>query len=212
MGSITAILLNLVLNYFGGRPETVVPTGRLKISDLNAMSREQFIDVVSPAYQGESKLAARVAGQRPFQDAAALRRAMQDELFALPRDEQVALMRSYPSLAGAALQSGDLGENSVIDQAAAGLTFLSEEDQQAFDEVNTAYEEKFGFPLIIAARELTSEQMLAQGWNRLDNSPTQEHAAALLEIAKIANHRLEDKVEDTNPLAVNRTSSMQRLH
>jgi 2-oxo-4-hydroxy-4-carboxy--5-ureidoimidazoline (OHCU) decarboxylase len=100
----------------------------------------------------------------------------------------------------------------VIDQAAAGLTFLSEEDQQAFDEVNAAYEEKFGFPLIIAARELTSEQMLAQGWNRLDNSPTQEHAAALLEIAKIANHRLEDKVEDTNPLAFNRSSSMQRLH
>jgi OHCU decarboxylase len=212
MGSITAILLNLGLNYFGGRPEKVVTTGRLNISDLNAMPRDQFVATVSPAYQGESKLAERVAGQRPFQDAAALRRAMQDELFALPRDEQVALMRSYPSLAGAALHAGDLGENSVIDQAAAGLTFLSEEDQQAFDEVNAAYEEKFGFPLIIAARELTSEQMLAQGWNRLDNSPTQEHAAALLEIAKIANHRLEDKVEDTNPLGITRSSSVQRLH
>jgi OHCU decarboxylase len=212
MGSITAILLNLGLNYFGGPGETVVASGRLKISDLNAMSREQFISTVGPAYQGQSGLAERVAGQRPFEDAAGLRRALQDQLFALSRDEQVRLMHSYPSLAGAALRAGDLGENSLMDQAAAGLTFLSEEEQEAFDEVNTAYKEKFGFPLIIAARELTSEQMLEQAWNRLDNSPTQEHAAALLEIAKIANHRLADKVEDTNPLALIRSSNMQRLH
>jgi uric acid transporter len=212
MGSITAILLNLGLNYFGGPGETVVASGRLKISDLNAMSREQFISTVGPAYQGQSGLAERVAGQRPFEDAAGLRRALQDQLFALSRDEQVRLMHSYPSLAGAALRAGDLGENSLMDQAAAGLTFLSEEEQEAFDEVNTAYKEKFGFPLIIAARELTSEQMLEQAWNRLDNSPTQEHAAALLEIAKIANHRLADKVEDTNPLGLIRSSNMQRLH
>jgi uric acid transporter len=212
MGSITAILLNLGLNYFGGPGETVVASGRLKISDLNAMSREQFVSTVGPAYQGQSGLAERVAGQRPFEDAAGLRRAMQDQLFALSRDEQVRLMHSYPSLAGAALRAGDLGDNSLMDQAAAGLTFLSEEEQEAFDEVNTAYQEKFGFPLIIAARELTSEQMLEQAWNRLDNSPTQEHAAALLEIAKIANHRLEDKVEDTNPLGLIRSSNMQRLH
>ena len=212
MGSVTAILLNLGLNYFGGLREVIAATARLKISDLNAMSRELFIATVGPAYQGQSGMAERVAGQRPFEDAAGLRRAMQDELFALPRDEQETLMRSYPSLAGAALRTGDLGESSLMDQAAAGLTFLSEEEQQAFDEVNAAYQEKFGFPLIIAARELSSEQMLEQAWNRLDNSPTQEHAAALLEIAKIANHRLADKVEDTNPLGLIRSSNMQRLH
>ena len=212
MGSVTAILLNLALNYFGGPGEVMAVTGRLKISDLNAMPRETFISTVGPAYQGQSGMAERVAGQRPFEDAAGLRRAMQDQLFALSRDEQVALMRSYPSLAGAALHAGDLGESSLMDQAAAGLTFLSEEEQEAFDEVNAAYQERFGFPLIIAARELSSEQMLEQAWNRLDNSPTQEHAAALLEIAKIANHRLEDKVEDTNPLGLVRSSNMHRLH
>ena len=109
-------------------------------------------------------------------------------------------MQSYPSLAGEELLAGDLGQNSVVDQAAAGLTFLGEEEQEAFTEVTQAYREKFGFPLIIAVRELSSEQVLEQAWHRLDNSPTQEHAAALLEIAKIANHRLEDVVEDTTPL------------
>ena len=51
-------------------------TARLKISDLNAMSRELFIATVGPAYQGQSGMAERVAGQRPFEDAAGLRRAM----------------------------------------------------------------------------------------------------------------------------------------
>jgi OHCU decarboxylase len=212
MGSITAIILNLALNYYGGPGEAVAAAGRLKISALNAMSPEQFVSTVGPAYQGQSGIAERVAGQRPFEDAAGLRRALQDQLFALSRDEQVALMRSYPSLAGAALHAGDLGKSSLMDQAAAGLTFLSEEEQEAFDEVNIAYQQKFDFPLIIAARELSSEQMLEQAWNRLDNSPTQEHAAALLEIAKIANHRLADTVEETNPLGLIRSSNMQRLH
>ena len=54
--------------------------------------------------------------------------------------------------------------------------------------------------------------MLEQAWQRLDNSPTQEHVAALLEIAKIANHRLEDAVEDTTPMGSIRAASMARLH
>ena len=137
---------------------------------------------------------------------------MQDELFSLPAGRQPALMQSYPPLAGEELRAGELGEYSIIDQAALGLTFLSEEQQDAFAEVTRAYQEKFGFPLIIAARELSSEQVLEQAWNRLDNSPTQEHVAALLEIAKIANHRLEDAVEGTTPMGSIRAASMARLH
>ncbi|MGI8681918.1 MAG: 2-oxo-4-hydroxy-4-carboxy-5-ureidoimidazoline decarboxylase [Mycobacteriales bacterium] len=212
MGSVAAILLNLLLNHFGGRGDEVTVARRLSADDLNRIPREQFVAAISPAYQGETSIAGQVADERPFDDASAMRRALQERLLALPREEQVALMRSYPSLAGAELQSGDLGENSVIDQAAAGLTFLSEEDQTAFDEVNEAYQRRFGFPLIVSARDLSAEQVLTQAWNRLDNSPAQEHATALLEIAKIANHRLADRVEDTNPLGARRTASMQRLH
>ena len=211
-GSIAAIVLNLFLNYWGGRRDEVQAGHRVNIDTLNSMSREKVVATVAPVYQGEAGIAEAVADRRPFTDANALRAAMQDQLFALPRDRQTALMHSYPSLAGEELLAGDLGENSVVDQAAAGLTFLSEDEQKAFTEVNRAYREKFGFPLIIAVRELSSEQVLEQAWHRLDNSPTQEHAAALLEIAKIANHRLEDVVEDTNPLGRTHSAGLQRVH
>jgi OHCU decarboxylase len=212
-GSIAAILLNLLLNYFGGRPDSVKDVGaRVSIEELNAMPHERFVSLVGPAYQGEAGIASAVADQRPFLDANELRAAMQERLFSLTEEQQTELMRSYPPLAGPDLLSGELGERSVMDQAAAGLTFLGEEDQVAFTEVNQAYLDKFGFPLIVAARELTSEQVLEQAWHRLDNSPRQEHAAALLEIAKIANHRLEDAVEGTNPIGLARTAARQGVH
>jgi len=176
------------------------------------MTREDFVATVAPAYQGTSAIAEAAADRRPFIDANALRAAMQDELFSLPAAQQDRLMQSYPALAGEELRAGDLGENSVVDQASAGLTFLGEEQQEAFTEVTQAYTEKFGFPLIIAVRELTSEQVLEQAWNRLDNSPTQEHAAALLEIAKIANHRLADVVADTAPMGSQRAAGLQRVY
>ncbi len=209
-GSIVAIVLNLFLNHFGGK-QVVEVTGRATVEQLNAMTDDEFVGLVGPAFEGGSPIAQRVASARPFADAAGLRAALQDELFSLPSEQQRSLMAAYPSLAGVELLAGDLGENSVIDQASAGLTFLSEEEQEAFDEVNTDYAARFGFPLIIATRDLASEQVLEQAWDRLDNSATQEHAAALLEIAKIANHRLADKVEDTNPLGLIRSSNLQRL-
>lgn len=212
-GSIAAILLNLLLNHFGGKPDTVAANGhKVDIDSLNAMPREQFVALVSPAYQGDAGIADAVADQRPFADANGLRAAMQDRLFSLSPDEQRELMRSYPTLAGPDLETVEHTDRSFVDQAAAGLTFLGEEEQHAFEEVNRAYRDKFGFPLIVAARELSSEQVLEQALQRLDNSPTQEHAAALLEIAKIANHRLEDVVNDTTPMGSTRSASLQRLH
>ena len=213
VGSVAAILLNLLLNYWGGNADAErVTKPQVAITELNAMSREQFVATVAPAYQGSSNVADAAADRRPFADANALRATLQDQLFSLPAAQQDALMQSYPSLAGEELRAGDLGDNSIVDQASAGLTFLGEEEQEAFSEVTQAYRDKFGFPLIIAVRELTSEQVLEQAWNRLDNSPTQEHAAALLEIAKIANHRLADVVADTTPMGSVRAASLQRVY
>jgi 2-oxo-4-hydroxy-4-carboxy--5-ureidoimidazoline (OHCU) decarboxylase len=47
-------------------------------------------------------------------------------------------------------------------------------------------------------REHTKESILASGKGRLENSPDHEHAATLVEIAKIANVRLEEAVEGSD--------------
>ena len=53
--------------------------------------------------------------------------------------------------------------------------------------------------------------MLRNGWARMDNSETSEKSFALIEIAKIANHRFDDLVADANPLTSARFSRQPEL-
>src|SRR4029450_12784140 len=121
-----------------------------------------------------------------------LRRAFHDVLFEAPPERQLELIRQYPDLAGAATREGRLGTQSAVEQASAGLARLSGDEYSAFDPLNHAYREKFGFPLVVAVRENTKETILRSGNARLQNSPAAEQATALVEIAKIANLRLLD--------------------
>ena len=61
-----------------------------------------------------------------------------------------------------------------------------------------------------AVRDRTSfDQVLSGGWERLNNSPTQEHATALIEIAKIATHRFDELVANANPIHSARTRHLE---
>jgi uric acid transporter len=137
-------------------------------------------------------------------------------VFDAPPERQLELIRSYPDLgrilkpeqtASSAEPSysaydvmqipveGLLGLESLRDQSSAGLDRLSPEEYESFSKLNKAYRDKFGFPLVVCVRENTKETILASGKDRLENSPAQEKATALVEIAKIANLRLQDLIE-----------------
>jgi OHCU decarboxylase len=89
---------------------------------------------------------------------------------------------------------------SVKDQAFAGLDRLDSDEHHNLNDLTSAYRKKFGFPLIIAVRENTKETILRSGNARLNNSPAAEQATALVEIAKIANLRLLDLVEEPDSI------------
>jgi OHCU decarboxylase len=99
-----------------------------------------------------------------------------------------------PEQVDALMTVSGLSPESLRDQSSAGLDRLSIDEYEEFDQLNRTYEERFGFPFIVAVRESTKERILASERARLKNSPTQERAAALVEVAKIANHRLDDLV------------------
>ena len=141
--------------------------------------------------------------------------ATQDELFGAPPEEQLELTRAYPRL-GQLAQPDDraaemgitwedlddlmavsgLRPESLHDQSAAGLDRLSPEEFEQFTARNDAYEQRFGVPLIVAVRApgQAKETIRKSGFARLENSPAQEGATALVEIAKIANLRLSEVV------------------
>jgi OHCU decarboxylase len=203
LGSISAILLNLVFNVWGGHSNLVtkvLPVPRhdevLSIDQVNQMDRQQFIDTFGTLFQGPPWIAEQAYSAQPFEDVYDLRRAFHDALFEAPPERQLELIQQYPDLAGVATREGRLSSRSSMDQAYAGLNQLDSDEYTTFDALTQAYKEKFGFPLVVAVRENTKETILRSGNARLQNSPAAEQATALVEIAKIANLRLLDIVEE----------------
>ena len=215
LGSITAIALNVVFHHVGrGRGPAVAGTpgaGAVRLEQVNRMSREEFVATFGRLFQGSTDVVGRAYDRRPFADTANLRSAFQEALFSAPREEQRALMAAYPDLGADRVADGEEGEDSERDQASAGLTRLADADRAEFAALAAAYRERFGIPLIVCVREAASrDRILTEGHQRLENSPAQEHAAALIEIAKVANHRFADLVAGANPIATARARAFGR--
>ena len=92
----------------------------------------------------------------------------------------------------------DLGEfhTRFGEQVNAGLNKLTPEEVDLFQQNNTAYKAKFGFPFVICAR-LNKKEAILNGFKvRLIKSREQEIKTALEEIFKIAELRLRDLAAD----------------
>lgn len=107
-------------------------------------------------------------------------------------EEQLALIRAHPELAGKAAVDGTLTQASAAEQAGAGLDRLSQAEFDRFHALNAAYRDKFGFPFIICVRLTDKAGILAAMEGRLANDRDTEIAAALDQIGEIVRLRLKD--------------------
>ncbi|WP_225207552.1 2-oxo-4-hydroxy-4-carboxy-5-ureidoimidazoline decarboxylase [Novosphingobium huizhouense] len=108
-------------------------------------------------------------------------------------DEQLALIRAHPELAGKAAIDRTLTAASAAEQASAGLDRLSEAEFARFHALNAAYRERFDFPFIICVRLTDKAGILAAMERRLRNDRETEIATALAQIGEIVRLRLEDQ-------------------
>lgn len=166
------------------------------IDELNTMPANDFVARLGGVFESTSWIARRAAVRRPFASVADLHAAMCDEVAGAAMEHKLGLILAHPDLVGRLAREGRLTAESTREQAAAGLTALSNEEIETFERYNAAYREKFGFPFVICARENRKETILAAFPVRLNNSREQEVRAALAEICKIARLRLLDLVED----------------
>ncbi|HEY1970216.1 MAG TPA: 2-oxo-4-hydroxy-4-carboxy-5-ureidoimidazoline decarboxylase [Pseudonocardia sp.] len=215
LGSVTAIVLNLVFHHIGkdfGPAVAGTPgAGLVRLDQVNAMSQAEFVATFRRLFQASDWAVERAYDRRPFADTSQLRYAFQDSLFAGTREEQRELMARYPDLGTDRVAEGAEGADSARDQSSAGLTSLTEDDHAEFDALTSRYRERFGIPLIVCVRDAGDrERVLREGWQRLANSPAQEHAAALVEMAKIASRRFEDQIAEANPIHSARNWSLGR--
>jgi OHCU decarboxylase len=212
LGALTAILLNIVFFHVGKSYGPAVAgspgQGVVRLDQVNAMDRATFAETFEGLFQGNRFAVEGAYAQRPFADTPALREAMQDALFSLNPEQQDELLNSFPQLGADDLERAE----SRRDQSVLGLDRLNDDDYAEFAEMNQAYREKFGFPLIVAVRTLSKRHdVLEQGWARMEHAPNQERATALIEVGKIVDHRFDDLLSGANPIHTARTDRFEQI-
>lgn len=174
-----------------------MPGPLLSLDALNAATEPEFVAAVGPVFEHSPWIAARAAAGRPYASRAALHAALVAVVDAATTDEQLALIRAHPDLAGRLAELGRLTPESTQEQAAAGLATLDDAARAELQSLNAAYRARFGFPFVICARLNAADRILAAFRERLHHEADTERAAALAEIAKIAGLRLADRVAES---------------
>jgi 2-oxo-4-hydroxy-4-carboxy-5-ureidoimidazoline decarboxylase len=160
---------------------------------LNAMSAPEFVTALDGVFEHTPWVAEIAAANRPFATVTGLHDALMQAVHSAPAENCLAFLRGHPPLSSKALADPSLTSESRAEQGGLGMTSLGER-LAAFEAGSSAYEARFGFPFIVCVRRQTPPFVLRGLERRLDNTPEQEHAAALGEIGHITRLRLVDRI------------------
>jgi OHCU decarboxylase len=165
----------------------------ITIDQLNAMSERDFIATLERIFEHSPWVPARSAAARPFASRLQLLDAMRATVDAATTEEQLALIRAHPRL-GSRGPGEALTEASAGEQNRAGLQAAGVEDRTRLEQLNNLYQEKFGFPFVLAVRGHTPSSIIAGCESRLRNDAQLEQHLALREIGLIAQFRLAEVI------------------
>jgi N-carbamoyl-L-amino-acid hydrolase len=170
----------------------------LTLDQLNAARLPEALQMLDGLYEHSPWIAERALSRRPFASLAQLKHAMTQVLDEAGIEPQLALIRAHPELAGKAMVSKTLTAESTNEQTKAGLTNCTPEEFAHIQQLNAAYNARFGFPFILAVRGprgtgLTKAQIIEAFERRVHGHPDFERAECLRNIHRIAEIRLNDK-------------------
>ena len=124
----------------------------LTLEQLNAASAEEAARSLDGVYEHSPWLARAALEQRPFRSLAHLKHAMARVVTEAGPDAQLALIRAHPQLAGEAMVSRSLTAESASEQGKAGLAGCTPQELAKIQQLNAAYDARFGFPFVLAVR------------------------------------------------------------
>jgi OHCU decarboxylase len=146
------------------------------------------LDEARGVFEHSPWVAERAWRKHPFPSVEALHGEMMAVVRAASREEQLALVRAHPELAGGM----DLTADSSSEQGRLGFTRLSREEFLKMQDLNRGYRQKFGFPCIVALRlHAARDSVMEEMQQRMRNDQETEIRNALEQIGHITRGRLE---------------------
>lgn len=153
----------------------------------------EFVDAFGGVYERSPWVAERAwSAAEQSGDANGVAVAMSKAVEDAGKEAQLALLRAHPDLGQRLGVRGEMTEESVSEQAGAGLNACSPEEYEAFQKLNARYRQKFGFPFILAVRGYDRAGILEQFRQRVDDDSATEFRTALDQVHRIARLRIED--------------------
>lgn len=170
----------------------------LTLAQFNAATPDEARALLGALYEHSPWITEQALAKRPFATLAQFKRTLFEVVAAAGREAQLALIRAHPELAGKAMVAKSLTAESTHEQAASGLTACSPAEFARLQELNAAYNARFGWPFILAVRGprgtgLGRAEIIETFARRLENHPDVELAECLRQIHRIAELRLNDR-------------------
>ena len=161
------------------------------IETINQMNRSAFTQALGAIFEDTPSIADQVWLQRPFTDVMELYQDMITIVRSMTIQQQLTLIRAHPDLGSKATMAVD----SIREQSGVGLDRLNKAEYDRFHNLNQSYQDKFGFPFIIAVKNQTKSSILTAFEQRMQNSVTMEIEQAIAEICQIARFRLDSTID-----------------
>ena len=170
----------------------------LTLAAFNAAPAAEALAALDGLYEHSPWIVEAALAQRPYASLAQLKHAFVGIVRDAGREQQLALIRAHPELAGKAMAANALTAESTGEQRRAGLTDCTPAEMAQIAEINRAYLAKFGHPFVLAVRGprgtgLHRSEIIATAQRRLAHHPDFELAENLRQIHRIAEIRLADK-------------------
>lgn len=153
--------------------------------------RDVFVARYGHVAEGSPWVAERAWARGPFATTAATADAFAAVVREASEDEQVALIRAHPDLAGRAARAPELTADSRREQAGAGLDRLAPPQLARLRALTAAYRDRFGFPFVIRVSGRDADEILAACQERLREGAAAERRRAVDEITAIMRLRIE---------------------
>jgi 2-oxo-4-hydroxy-4-carboxy-5-ureidoimidazoline decarboxylase len=166
--------------------------GLLSLGQVNSLGLQEFVANFGAIYEHSPWVAEKAWEARPFEDLAALEAAMRAVVRDSGRTKQLELLRAHPKLGTRRV----LTDSSRAEQAGAGLLAAGEDVLGRLQALNAQYEQKFGFPFILAVRHANVATILDSCARRMNHDAQSEFDESLRQVYSIAHFRLSDRVDD----------------
>jgi 2-oxo-4-hydroxy-4-carboxy-5-ureidoimidazoline decarboxylase len=164
----------------------------MTIEQINRLSAEDFTACFKPLLEHAEWAIDLLEKSRPFTDHDDLNQKISRIIHAADDTQKRSALIHHPKLGSGVRVQGF----SSAEQSQAGLHALTEDEFARFEKDNADYEQKMGFPFVVAVTGLDKQEIMRRLELRMASDPSVEFAIAIDELIKIACIRVAKLVSD----------------